>query len=91
MQRKQHKTVLTNLFNNDATTSYCDEISYVLFIFEHKVFISDIYLYNFHIWIVQCLSVQLLCCLLGDRNVYLSDIYLYNDILGLHTTVKIYM
>ena len=39
MQHKQHKTMLTNLFNNDATTSHCDEISYVLFIFEHKVFI----------------------------------------------------
>ena len=39
MQHKQHNTMLTNLFNNDTTTSHCDEISYVLFIHAYNVFI----------------------------------------------------
>ena len=39
MQHKQHNKTLTNLFNNDTTTSHCDEISYVLFIHAYNDFI----------------------------------------------------
>ena len=68
MQRKQHKTMLTILFNIDTTTSHHDVISYILFIHGHNVFIIFIQygtttcvLYKLLVKYASVISVRFYC------------------------------